>query len=405
MDGSRGPSPRRLAWTLPLVALALCGCSVASRSLGVPEEVATPGAAGSQAPNLALGLDGNVYLSWIEPSGNGHALRFSIWTAGAWSEPRTVAEGRGWFVNWADFPSMAALEDGTLAAHWLVRSGAGTYSYDVVIALSHDGGDSWSEPLVPHHDDTPTEHGFVSLFPTSEDQFGVVWLDGRNTARTPPGPMTLRYATLRVDGTLDAEAQIDESVCDCCSTDAVFTDAGSRLAVYRDRTASEIRDISVSRRERENWSPPRTVHEDHWEIAACPVNGPAVAARGKLVATAWFHAAEGIATVQVAFSEDHGSTFGRPVRVDHGDPLGRVDVVLLDDGSALVSWLEQAGEGARIVLRRARPTGALESTLVAATSRARSSGFPRMERLGDRVFLAWTVAGEPSRIATAVLSM
>ena len=32
------------------------------------------------------------------------------------------------------------------------------------------------------------------------------------------------------------------------------------------------------------------VYNDGWKIAACPVNGPAVAANGKRVALAWFTA-------------------------------------------------------------------------------------------------------------------
>jgi hypothetical protein len=299
---------------------------------------------------------------------------------------------------------MAALADGTLAAHWLVRSGGETYAYDVHIAVSSDGGDNWSEPFIPHRDATETEHGFVSLIPTTEGNFGVLWLDGRNMAGTPRGAMTLRYATLLPDGELDSEALIDESVCDCCSTDALRTGDGATLVAYRDRSASEIRDISVSRLSESTWSTPRTVHADNWEIAGCPVNGPAVASQGDLVAVVWFTAAQDTAVVRVAFSRDGGRTFGPPTRVDNGDPMGRVDLVLLDDGSALVSWLERREDRARIFLRRARRSGALESTLVAVTSGSRSSGFPRMVRLGNEIFLAWTEPGEPTLIRTAVLS-
>ncbi len=92
-----------------------------------------------------------------------------------------IAEGAGWFVNWADFPSLIALPDrlagGTLAG----EDGSGTYAYDVNVARSGDGGKTWSEPLVPHRDGTQTEHGFVSLFAAPGNLLEAVWLDGRET--------------------------------------------------------------------------------------------------------------------------------------------------------------------------------------------------------------------------------
>ena len=384
--------------------LMICGCTGNTANLGEPRIVENPSLPGSQAPNLAAGLDGTVYLSWVEPKEDGHALRFSTWRDGRWTKPKTVAEGDDWFVNWADFPSMAAIGDGTLAAHWLVRSGGPSYAYDVYLALSSDGGDSWSEPFRPHRDATETEHGFVSLVPSPDGHFEVIWLDGRKTAETPRGAMTLRYAALHPDGRLEAEAEVDPSVCDCCSTDALRTGDGALLTAYRDRTASEVRDISVSLLQESEWSTPRTVHADNWEIAGCPVNGPAVAGLSDLIAVSWFTAASDSALVQTAFSSDGGQTFGRPLRVDDGNPLGRVDVVMLDEKSALVSWLERDTDHARIALRRVTPSGVTQPTFVTTTSQARSSGFPRMVSIDGEIILAWTEGDEPSRIGTAVIA-
>ena len=54
---------------------------------------------------------------------------------GAWSAPETVAAGKDWFVNWADFPSVAVLPDGALFAHWLRKSGPANHAYDVRVSL------------------------------------------------------------------------------------------------------------------------------------------------------------------------------------------------------------------------------------------------------------------------------
>jgi len=62
------------------------------------------------------------------------------------------------------------------------------------------------------------------------------------------------------------------------------------IVAYRDRSDTEIRDIYVSRSVGSNWSQPVAVHRDNWQIAACPVNGPALSADGTAVALAWFTA-------------------------------------------------------------------------------------------------------------------
>ncbi len=148
-------------------------------------ELPSPAGPGSGQPNLAVAADGRAYLSWIEPLGDERfALRFSVRDTNGWSAPRAIAEGSNWFVNWADFPSLLALPDGSLAAHWLVRSGPGSYAYDVNIARSFDGGKTWGKPIVPHRDGTPTEHGFVSMFAAPNGGLAAVChRDGDNGPR------------------------------------------------------------------------------------------------------------------------------------------------------------------------------------------------------------------------------
>jgi hypothetical protein len=389
---------------LLLVALALAACGAERASV---EEIVTPAAPGSGEPSLALGPDGRVYLAWQEPADDSAtALRWAVLEDGGWSDPRTIAAGADWFVNWADFPALAVLPGGGMAAHWLQKSGAGTYAYDVRVSVSADGGESWSAGATPHTDGTRTEHGFVSMWPVGRDSVGLVWLDGRNTGGGHDGhgggPMTLRATVVGPDGGALPDVEVDPSVCDCCQTGAALTSAGP-VVVYRGRTEEEVRDVYVTRLVDGAWTPGRPVHADGWTIPACPVNGPQVAAEGSRIAVAWYTAARDTARVHLAFSGDAGATFTPPVRVDGGNPLGRVDVVLLEGGDALVSWMERTGgERAAIQLRRVSPAGrAGEPLTVAESTGARSTGFPRMVAAPGGVVLAWTAAETPARVRTA----
>jgi hypothetical protein len=386
---------------LAILALVGAGCTAdGDGGRAALTLTATSPPTGPDAAMPFVAADGDrFYLSWTENTGEAgptggpvHAIRLAwIDHGGEWSTPVTLATSDRFFVNWADFPSVASAGEGRLAAHWLLRSGEGTYDYDIMVTASTDGGAQWSEPRVMHDDGVLAEHGFLTFFP-QEEGFGAVWLDGRETVggHGGEGAMTLRGGLLTWDGTPRDLALLDPRICDCCQTGAAITDEGV-VAVYRGRTEGEVRDILAVRMVDGEWDTPATVHDDGWEIPACPVNGPAVAAEGRRVATAWFTGAGDIPRVRLAFSDDAGATWSAPVQVDEGAPMGRVDVVLLNDGSALVIWLEATDDDAAVMARRVRADGGLDpAESLALTRQVRASGFPRMARSGERILLSWT---------------
>ena len=406
-----------------------------------------PASGQAAQPDLVVAPDGTLVLAWIEKADKTHTLRVATRPPGTsdWTAPQSVASGRDWFVNWADTPHVVMTADGGLWTHWLQKSAAATYAYDVALVRSGDGGRTWSKQVLVNTDGTPTEHGFVSLWPAGPDRVGVAWLDGRHTAEagdaaaataghgshagdgksaaaqvasgqggTAPAPnvasgpalpapstpmMTLRTAHFDAALQRHDEQPLDLSTCDCCQTDAVVT-AGRTLIAYRDRTEGEIRDIFVARHDGQRWLVPVRVHPDEWKMPACPVNGPSLAARDRDVVLGWYTAAGDVPALKLARSTDAGDAFAAPVVVDRGEAVqGRVDVALGDD-AVWVLWVRESAQGQSLHLARYAPdlSRELQRLEVARLrGRGRATGFPQLVLADGGAYVVWTdvVDGRP----------
>ena len=212
-------------------------------------------------------------------------------------------------------------------------------------------------------------------------------------------------------GVISDPRLVDEDVCDCCQTDVARTSAGP-IVVYRDRTGDEVRDIYVTRLVGGEWEPGRPVAEDGWTISGCPVNGPQLSSSGDTVVVAWFTAPEQRPVVYLAFSRDGGESFGDRIRVDEGDPLGRVDVELLEEhlhrlgaghmGIVLKIENRPAFENLpRILLTalRSPPVG----VMVARGDLAVEVGFERLSEVQEEILWLCEAAHVPVIWATQVL--
>jgi len=423
-------SLRAIVFLLLILSLNIC-CSHKTQTIQQNisysvKEISSPCGNDSGEPRLSLTKNGQLLLSWLEKTGDKkHALRFAIRDKENWTDVGTVIEAENLLVNWADFPSIFQNQDGTFVASWLVKNAKNAHAYNIFISLSNDDGKNWSKPFTPHNDKTETEHGFVSMFQGSDLMTGFVWLDGRKYEtekhaqvnkesetdsqhgghdKAKSNEMALRFASVNKDGILINEVELDGRVCDCCPTSAVVTN-NIPLIAYRDRSDEEIRDISIIRFVGGQWTKPQTVSADNWKINGCPVNGPVVSAKDKTVAVAWYSEADSSPVVKIAFSNNTGESFNPPIKVNESKTVGRVDLLVLDDGSAVVSWIEGNAQKAELKARQIKADGTLsESFIVAQTSIERKSGFPKMIKVGNEIIFVWTdIATNKVRIAISKL--
>jgi hypothetical protein len=186
----------RTAWFAAgvLAAASAAGPAPAAQPAGraalAIETLPSPSKGDAGSPQLTVG-GGRMILSWLERSGDGATLKYAERSATGWTPATTVVSGNDIVMSWADVPSVRALGDGTLVAHWLVKNSPDPEAYDLKVAFSADRGKTWTPAPNPHGDTTKTQHGFASFFDAGKGTLGLVWLDGRETVGGK-GAMTLR---------------------------------------------------------------------------------------------------------------------------------------------------------------------------------------------------------------------
>lgn len=384
------------------IAFFMLACSPGKDELKI--DLIGAGFTQAEEPYLFTDKAGQTWLSYQQRNDTLTRLWITGLQLADWSAPQLIASGKDWFVNWADYPVIASDGEGHMMAHVLVRSGEEKFAYDIRIAVSNNNGKNWTIPRKLHDDTTRTEHGFVSILPY-QNNFFVCWLDGRNTGGDEAhehdshhGSMTLRAAVVDTQGNKLQEWELDNRVCDCCQTTAAITDSGP-VVIYRNRSEEEVRDIFITRYENGMWSEPQPVFNDNWLVHGCPVNGPRCDALGNTLVVAWFTAHGDEPKVNVIFSADGGKTFGKPIRIDEGHTIGRVDVIMVNEKQALVSWME--GDAIKIAFVYVSGERG-KSLLVARSSEKRASGFPQLTRTTEGAVIAWTSPAD-STVKTAYI--
>ena len=393
---------------------------------------ASPAAADTQCSSLTRAPDGTLHLTYYGPAPADAAPNSrTLWhatlapTATAFSAPRAIVTTPLLMENWADFATLVVGTDSALTAQWFQKSAPDAGGYDGWFSRSDDCGATWRTPARLGHE-------FVALAPLSQGRTLAVWLESTrphgdhaaprpkrdpavkrdpNAPRPPRDPnapyapaMKLLARLLAPDGSSLGEWTVDPDVCTCCQNTVAVLPGDRVFAAYRGHTADEIRDNKFSTFDlaSRTWSKPAPLRDDGWKIAACPVNGPAADSRGPAVAVAWFTAANNTPRVQARYSADSARTFSDSVVLDLGRPMGRIETVMLADQTALILWMElgTAENAAGIYARRLWPDGQLSAAqLVADSSQARSSGFPRAAlRPSGRVVMSFTQPGEVTQV-------
>ena len=86
--------------------------------------------------------------------------------------------------------------------------------------------------------------------------------------------------------------------------------------------------------------------------------------------------------------------------------MGRLDVVLLDNGNAIVSSMNNNDGTSEILLHHITQQGQVSDPLIVSeTTNTRSSGFPRMALHDNKIYMAWTSKDDRLNVHSAEIGL
>jgi hypothetical protein len=309
-------------------------------------------------PAIAVGEDGTLYVAWVEHSGKQADVLVQRFDANGKTSrnPKRVNPQSGEATAWrGDPPTLAMSTDGTLYVEWTrtVASPSG-HADDIYLSQSHDGGETFDDPVKVNDDQRPAVHGMHSLAIGSDGRIYIAWLDERNALPVPipssteghhqmEGNREVFLATSRDGGrSFGSNIPIANDACPCCKT-AVAVSPDNRVYVsWRQVLPGDFRHIAIAYSDNrgETFSQPVIVSDDRWSIGGCPVSGGALSAgaNGGL-SVLWYTAGdagpEGLYSSQ---SLDGGQTFAQRKLVYEGSVQGTPSLMGGDNNQLYAVW-------------------------------------------------------------------
>lgn len=229
---------------------------------------------------------------------------------------------------------------------WPVAAGTGTTQ--MFHAVSTDAGHSFSAPQ-PLEQEPGRLHRFALDTTGAWQHF---WY--RDPA---PGAATILYRSAENAAQTTAPAALVAGLCDCCRPALAITPDGQPVLAARFVYPGNIRDHGLIHPAADGTAAAQRVTFDEWQVAACPVQGPALAIDGgRRYHLAWFTLGAHRGLFR-AHSDDAGAHFSTPE--SFGDPAAYAmnpALAVQGDRVALI-WQEYRGGTIRILAQRSADRG------------------------------------------------
>jgi hypothetical protein len=366
--------------------------------------LAIPGATNAGAGIAASG--DRVAVSWAATAGDATNVYASVSADGGrtFTAPVRVNDVDGDARMSGEQPPRVAFGN-DLIVGWMSRL-AGQSA--IKIARSPDGGSSFMAAETVHASKLAGMRGWPSFTIGEDNAVHAVWLDTRVAATEKAAAHAGHgggghhgstrqdiYHAFAASGGAWTETTVATDVCFCCKTAVTTGSNGAVYVAFRNVYPTNFRDMSVARSDDgRTFSAPVRVSEDHWQIDACPEDGPSMAVTDDgvlhIVWPTMLQEGDQKKAVFYASSSDGGRTFTPRVRVDQAGEKVHAGhpQIAATGGRVFVAWDETTGDGYRVQLREVGLQSA--SSPVVTLSDGGSASYPSIAATPTAVIAAWT---------------
>jgi hypothetical protein len=349
---------RRSRLVLPLLlALALPVAGVGAPAPPRRVELAHPPGGHEvhvSAPALAVDTGGRPLVAWSTGGHGGNTV--VVARPGEDSPPVRVNPAGTSVDSLHQAPGLAVGPGGEVYVTWSAtkpRPDGVLFASDLYLSRSLDGARTFQAPLRVN-DDRPISHSFEDLAVGADGTVLIGWIDSRDGQR-----QTATYVARVVDrgARLERVARLEGGeTCVCCRVSVSAGPGEAAAVLWRKVFPGDVRDMVLSRSSDggRTFDASTTVHADRWTITACPHRGGQVSAdaRGRLYAVWYTEGTSGRPEVLLAAAPD-GRRFGPPRRVHTatGSVPDHARLAVDARGRGIVVWEDSTAVRRRILLR------------------------------------------------------
>ena len=357
---------RALAVTAAVLVAAVSGVAVRAGEAASPVTITHP-AAGHEvhlsSPALVVDREG-PFVAWMAQEGHDNA----VYAARPGGERVRVNPPTLSGDSLHQAPGVALGPGGEIYVTWASRRpkpDGGLFASDLQLSRSVDGGKTFEPPLRVS-DDTPTSHSFEGLAVAPDGTVLVAWIETRSSERPRTYLARIADGGRRVEQTRSLDT---EETCVCCRVALAAAKPDVVTVFWRKVFPGDVRDMVLARSRDggRTFAPPARVHADNWRISACPHRGGSVAVdeRGRVHALWYTEGTRNQPDVLYASAAD-GQRFGAPQRV-HISTTSIPDharIAVNAAGHAVIVWEDSTAVRRRVLARETTANGGLGAVRV-----------------------------------------